>query len=452
MPSSLPARLAGVIVPVDRATYVRTGVSLMALKYAVEATTVFLTMGSFYSPLAFFSPILMFRAEAVSSGGLNAIPPWMSLLYVLWNLPFIWVGVSMSVRRARDAGLPPWLGLLFFSPMINFLLMLALSITPSRPPTQAALLPLRGSDRVVWSAMTGVIGGSAIGLGMVLFSVFLLGEYGAAMFVGTPMVMGMVSGFFLNLRQPQGLIPNLFVGALTVTVSAGLLLLFALEGLLCISMAAPICFVLSLLGVALGRGLAQVEARRTVLACNVALPLLAIFEPAPTQERQVETTIDIAAPPQAVWDAVISFGGVELPPPPEWYFQLGIAHPVRARIEGSGPGAVRYCEFSTGPFVEPITVWDEPYHLAFDVTESPPTMHEWSPYQVINAPHLDGILKSRHGEFRLEPLPDGGTRLIGRTWYTFDMAPEPYWGLWSDAAIHRIHSRVLKHIRTVAEG
>ena len=27
-----------------------------------------------------------------------------------------------------------------------------------------------------------------------------------------------------------------------------------------------------------------------------------------------------------------------------------------------------------------------------------------------------------------------------------------YWRWWSDAIIHRIHSRVLKHIRTLAEG
>ena len=41
------------------------------------------------------------------------------------------------------------------------------------------------------------------------------------------------------------------------------------------------------------------------------------------------------------------------------HHRAGLAYPMRARIEGSGPGAVRYCEFSTGPFVEPIVTWDE---------------------------------------------------------------------------------------------
>ena len=105
----------------------------------------------------------------------------------------------------------------------------------------------------------------------------------------------------------------------------------------------------------------------------------------------VHNVVEVEAPPEVVWDNVIGFGGVELPPPPEWFFQLGIAYPQRARIEGTGVGAVRYCEFSTGPFVEPITVWDAPRHLAFDVRESPPTMHEWSPYERVHAPPFDEL-------------------------------------------------------------
>lgn len=57
----------------------------------------------------------------------------------------------------------------------------------------------------------------------------------------------------------------------------------------------------------------------------------------------------------------------------------------------------------------------------------------------------------RRGEFRLVALPDGRTRLEGSTWYTLDMAPQAYWTLWSDALIHRVHARVLEHVRDLAE-
>jgi hypothetical protein len=106
---------------------------------------------------------------------------------------------------------------------------------------------------------------------------------------------------------------------------------------------------------------------------------------------------------------VVAFPDIEAPP--AWYFRWGIAAPERARIEGHGVGAIRHCEFTTGSFVEPITVWDEPRLLAFDVVDDPPPMTELSIYAHIDAPHVDGFFRSRKGQFRLEPLPNGGTLL-----------------------------------------
>ena len=78
-------------------------------------------------------------------------------------------------------------------------------------------------------------------------------------------------------------------------------------------------------------------------------------------------------------------------------------------------------------------------------------MREWSPYRHVLARHLDGYLRVQRGEFRLEPLPGGGTRLSGSTWYEIDVAPRAYWMLWSDALIHSIHGQVLGHIKRLAE-
>ena len=136
--------------------------------------------------------------------------------------------------------------------------------------------------------------------------------------------------------------------------------------------------------------------------------------------------------------------------PADWFARLGIAYPRNAHIDGTGVGAIRYCEFSTGAFVEPITVWEPGRRLAFDVTSSPPPMREFT-FRDIHPPHLDGYLRSRRGEFRLVPLPGGRTMLEGRTWYEIDMAPEWYWRVYADWLIHRIHTRVLEHIRTEVE-
>jgi hypothetical protein len=114
-------------------------------------------------------------------------------------------------------------------------------------------------------------------------------------------------------------------------------------------------------------------------------------------------------------------------------------------------GAVRYCVFSTGPFVEPITAWEPRLRLAFDVVESPAPLRELTPYDVA-PPHLEGYLLPRRGEFRLVALPNGRTRLEGSTWYEQRLAPEGYWALFSDAIIAKIHLRVLDHIRALSES
>ena len=121
-------------------------------------------------------------------------------------------------------------------------------------------------------------------------------------------------------------------------------------------------------------------------------------------------------------------------------------------IRGEGGGAERQCVFSTGSFVEPIEVWDEPRLLKFSVTANPPPMEEWTPYRAVHPPHLDNFLVSNGGQFLLSALPGGRTRLEGTTWYRHGMWPATYWRLWSDEIIHRIHWRVLRHIKAGAEG
>jgi hypothetical protein len=235
---------------------------------------------------------------------------------------------------------------------------------------------------------------------------------------------------------------------------AGLsLLVVAFEGLVCLVMALPLAVPLALLGAVAGQSIA---ATRTPAAGMAALLLImpagSYLDRAVDTEpiRMVMTSTDVQAPPSRVWRHVVSFSDIN--EPPEWFFRLGLAYPLRARIDGAGVGAIRNCEFTTGSFVEPITRWDEPSVLAFDVTSQPAPLREWSPYADVYAPHVKGFFRTTHGEFRLVPLPNGGTRLEGRTWYSLRMAPAAYWTPLADAILHRIHRRVLRHIAVLAEA
>lgn len=277
------------------------------------------------------------------------------------------------------------------------------------------------------------------------------GTYGYTLFLVIPVGLGALAVVVFRPKAPhQAILTGIFAN---VIASFGFLA-FGVEGALCIAMALPLAVPLGALGGwlafqsgqkrALGRGTAM------MLLLPVSLGSLGIDRAAKPRVFVVDSSIEIAAPPERVWKNVVSFS--ELPPPKEWYFQTGLAYPERARIEGTGPGAIRYCEFSTGPFVEPIEVWDEPRLLRFSVAQNPAPMNEWSPYGKILPKHLHGYFISKHGQFLLTPLPNGHTLLEGTTWYQHGLWPEVYWTVWSQAIIHRIHMRVLNHIKDLSEA
>ena len=221
---------------------------------------------------------------------------------------------------------------------------------------------------------------------------------------------------------------------------------------MCIVMALPLAVPLGALGGYLASQANSPKTATNGFAMLVLLPSASLtwdMKAKPTV-FEVRSAIEIAAPPEQVWKHVVTFSG--LPEPREWLFRAGIAYPRRARIAGVGVGAVRYCEFSTGPFVEPIEVWDEPRLLRFRVTENPAPMHEWSPYAQLLPAHLHGYMIYKQGQFRLTPLANHRTLLEGTTVYQHGLWPAEYWRWWSDAIIHQIHLRVLTHIRSLAEA
>jgi len=102
----------------------------------------------------------------------------------------------------------------------------------------------------------------------------------------------------------------------------------------------------------------------------------------------VKTQVIVNAPIENVWKNVVTFDKID--EPADWIFKIGISYPTDATIEGEGIDAVRYCNFTTGSFVEPITTWEAPTLLQFDVVEQPIPMNEWNPFWEIHPPHLDG--------------------------------------------------------------
>lgn len=303
-----------------------------------------------------------------------------------------------------------------------------------------------------WFAITAP---AAIGLGCVAVSVWGLKDYGWSLFLGLPFVVSFLAAFFYSFRREVKLHAAFRMAALSMLLLGVAILLAAIDGLICLLMALPLALGIGAIGALAGWQTGRVkksaDPKLPLLAVGL-LPLLATLEHAtkpPPELRMVTTRVAIAATPARVWPAVIAFP--QITEPPGGIFRLGIAYPIEARIEGAGVGAVRHCVFSTGSFVEPITVWEAPSRLAFAVTAQPEPMRELSIYRHIDAPHLHGFMVSERGQFRLIE-EQGRTVLEGTTWYRHDLAPGWYWGPITDTIIHHIHERVLSHIRRTVEA
>jgi uncharacterized membrane protein YhaH (DUF805 family) len=435
--------------PVDRRTYLLSGLFLVALKYAGDVLLVKLGTGQVWDPFEYQSSIVR-----LLSGPLKGAPPVVLTGLIIWSIPFLWIGISMSMRRALDAGFTAWFSLLFFVPGVKYLMMLGLCLAPSSAAPGEKNVKPRPQDARLPSAMMSIAVGTLLGLSLLAISVLVLSSYGAALFLGTPFVVGAITAWLFNRRYPATHIETQQIVLMTMMIVAGVTVVTAAEGALCLFMAAPLGFGLAAGGAYLGRELALFnrEPMYNAFIGALAVPLAASMDAKlpPMELREVRTSIDVNAPPDVVWRNVIAFP--PLPKPNDWVFRAGISYPMRAEIRGEGVGAVRYCVFSTGAFVEPITVWEPGRRLSFDVTGQPRPMTEWSPYAEITPPHLDGYFESKRGEFRLIALPGGRTRLEGSTWYVMRLQPAMYWSLFGDAFIHRIHGRVLDHIRSQAEA
>ncbi len=483
----MPRTLAKLFAP-DRyltgKVYLLLGISLFAVKFAIDSMISILILHRPWSPFNYLNFAAAF-----------GFPDTTAKLAFVWtmlaiSIPFITTGILLTARRLRSAGLPNWLVAIFFVPMVNFLFFLIISVHPGRRakavpidadtwnPTVAAptattspaplnyardqvgpgreflgrFIPRSAVPRWFMAVLLPI----PIALAFIWFGVNVLKTYGWGIFIGVPFVIGLFSVLIWSFHATAGFWESVGIAALSLILFAFALMAFAMEGAICIAMAVPIAFPITALGAGVGymiQRASHINTGGTLLALLLFLPLFMGAEWATLPVAPifpVTTSIEVNAAPDEVWKNVVAFA--QLPPPSEFIFRAGVAYPIRAEIVGNGVGACRYCIFSTGQFEEPITAWDAPTLLKFDVKNYPPPMKEWSPFANIHPPHLDHFLVSKGGEFRLIELQNGRTRLEGTTWYQHHMWPAPYWRLWSDAILHKIHLRVLNHVKHLSEA
>jgi hypothetical protein len=232
------------------------------------------------------------------------------------------------------------------------------------------------------------------------------------------------------------------------------LLAIAVEGAVCLALATPLIALMAWLGGMVGRLIALKRPGRVPgrTAMSIAvLPLLFavdLITPPHIAFESVES-IEVAATDQDVWDAIVHMGPI--PDPPSAPFRWGLAYPMSGSIHGTGVGAIREGVFSTGVAYERVTEWDPSRHLSFVVLSDPPTMHELSPYQNVNAPHVNGYFRTLDARFTITPVENGHVQLSLATRHELDLGPTFYWLPMAKWAIHENKMRVLAHFADQAE-
>jgi len=203
---------------------------------------------------------------------------------------------------------------------------------------------------------SGVFAGVGLTLVAVTVSTLIFGTYGYGLFLLTPFVIGAVTAYVANLRRTW--IWGDSIGRRDGDCDRSLMLVaVAVEGVICIIMAAPIGIAMALIGALLGRD--ALRRRRVAgqpLLCIALLPLMFAVE-----NVLPPVAISIRSRPSRSRRHPAWSGDQFCPPTDRRTARAAVPSwcrlPAACEVHGEGVGAERVGEFSTGTAIERVTEW-----------------------------------------------------------------------------------------------
>ena len=116
---------------------------------------------------------------------------------------------------------------------------------------------------------------------LTLWGIYGIGQYGIALFILTPLFIGAGSTILYGLKKEITYKQAWQIGFLTLGVYTAGLLIFAIEGVICIAMAAPIGLLLTWIGSLIGYAIINKtpnNAPTTMLILIGIIPTMAFIE------------------------------------------------------------------------------------------------------------------------------------------------------------------------------
>jgi hypothetical protein len=275
-----------------------------------------------------------------------------------------------------------------------------------------------------------------------------------------PFGVGCLTIYFAEVDRNQPIWKWIIVPWVPMATALLATMLMLLEGAICVVMFAPLALALSSIGGVAGglagRFIRSRRARTATLACVMVLPFFTAAWERPVfhqlESRRVDNVIDIQAAPEVVWrniERVPAIRKDELPK--TWAGRIGFPDPIEATLSHEGVGGVRNATFAGGLwFIETIDVWEPGQRLAFtiaaDTDKIPPTTLD--EHVRVGGEYFDVL----RGEYRLEALGSGVTRLHLSSQQRLSTDFNWYAHLWTDAVMSDLQWRILQVIKTRCEN
>lgn len=276
-----------------------------------------------------------------------------------------------------------------------------------------------------------------VGFGLSLFL-----SYGLTVFVGLPVLAGILAGMITPTVKA-----GLFSIVFGFVVCLAILLVFGAEGVICAMMATPIVIVLAFGGAVLGsvirrRLSGKHGGKGTAAAFLIGLLLVGCSgmlegrsRPGPAMNI-VETIRAFPVDSQLVWDSLLEFQEVTGEKP--WLLSMGLPVPQYCTIEGSGVGAIRTCYFDQGVIEERISVWEPPYRLVMQITKVTLPGRDW--------------LRFLDASYELTAGDAGHTTVRRTTRIASVLRPRFYWSPLEDLATQSEHDYLFNAVAAKLAG
>lgn len=239
----------------------------------------------------------------------------------------------------------------------------------------------------------------------------------------------------------------------------GAALLLAWEGIICIFLWAPLVMIMSSLG-GLVAGLWRRWRRRRAPASALLGVLLLPFAFAPWESRlstgdeirAVETSIDIAADPDTVWNEIVEVRPIaRAEQGRRLVHMIGFPHPIEARTIGRGVGSVRHATFEGGVlFVETVTRYEPGKRLSFSIRADPNSIPQQTldEHVTVGGPYFDVL----DGDYAIELLTPATVRLYLTSRHRLSTHFNLYAGAWTDFILRDVQENILDVVRHRAES